>query len=119
MVGTAEAGRRALGLGHDRRGMVAADVEEAAQHVVLPADDDHRFAGAEFARQVPSPVADLLDAAGELPRAREHGAALQVEDARVDVPVGGDGRGVLERRVARVALDDLLQRATLVMRRHG
>jgi hypothetical protein len=99
--------------------MVAADIEEAAHHLVLPARDDDRFPGAELARDVTATVAHLVKAADDLPRAGEDGAALQVEDSGIDVPGGGDGRGAVERRVGGVALDDRLQRLRVPMRPHG
>jgi hypothetical protein len=59
-------------LRYNRSRVVAADVEESAQNVVIAFNDEDRFAG-NFATDVLSRIADSFGAAGDLPRAREDG----------------------------------------------
>src|SRR5205085_10368697 len=97
--------RLALLLGHHGGGVVAADVEEAAQDPIAPADDDQRLAR-DLARHVTPRPPHLLRAPDHLPRAREDRPPLQLVDARVRVPGRGDRPSPRERRARVVALDD-------------
>ena len=95
---------------HDRRRMMTADVEEAAQGVVLGSSDEDRLATRQLARNVIALRTQFLDPAGDLPRAGEDGVTLQVEDSRVGVPRRRDGVGPGERCIPPIRVDDLLER---------
>ena len=94
----------ARGLGHDRRGVVPADVEESAQHAVAATHDQQRLAG-QFKRDVLARLPHLVQPAGVLPGARERRLQFEFEDARVHVPGGRRRAGFLERQPRVVAVD--------------
>src|SRR5688572_10476094 len=91
--------------------MVAAHIVEPAQHTVLRARHDDRLTCPELGREEPARLVHLVHAPRELPGAGKHGAPLELENAWVDVPVGGDRGGGFERGVASVTSDDRLERA--------
>ena len=109
VVGAAQDRGLALGLGHHRRGVVAAHVEEAAQLAVVAPHHDDRLAG-EHRRDVLAGLLELVEAADHLPRAREDGPALELGDALVDVPGSRDRPGLLERSPRVVGAQDLFDR---------
>ena len=96
-------------LGHHRRGMVAADVEEPAELPVLAAHDDDGLAR-EHRRHVLAGLRELVDPADHLPGPRKDGAALELGDAVVDVPGRGDRPGLVERGPRVVGIEDLPDR---------
>jgi hypothetical protein len=89
--------------------MMAADVEEAAQHAVGAAHRDHRLAGSGFAGDELSGMPNLGGAADDLP-AREDGSPLELEQTRIEVPRRRNGEGPRQRRVSVVAANELLER---------
>ena len=110
VVRTPELPRGAGAIRYDRRRMMTADVEEAAEGVVLGSSDEDRLATRQLARNVIALRTQFLDPAGDLPRAGEDGVTLQVEDSRVGVPRRGDGVGPGERCISPIRVDDLLER---------
>ena len=99
MIRAAKAGRAPVRLGDHGRGVMTADVEEAAQHAIVPANDDHRLAS-DLTGDELAGLTHLIDAARHMPRPAEDRAAFQIHDARVDVPARGNGRSLRERRSA-------------------
>jgi hypothetical protein len=75
MVGTAEDFGSSFSLGHHRGGMMAADIEESAQNIVVTPDDENRLAG-YLASDVLTRKANLLGAPEHMPRARENSATF-------------------------------------------
>src|SRR5690606_19413293 len=97
VIRTAKHAGRTLGLGHDGRGMMAAHVEEGAEHSVLATDYHHGLAAREFAREIVARLTNLVDSPRVLPSAGEDAAALQRQHSRVGVPERGNGGGGVER----------------------
>ena len=91
MIGTTEMLRFSLGLCHNSSGVMAADVEKAAQYAVVVSDDDKRLAG-DFRGDVSTGLANLIGTADELPRAKKNGYSLQLKNLWTVVPNRG-GRG--------------------------
>lgn len=110
MIRTPELSRAPGAVGHHRCGVVTADVEEPPQRFGVVANGNHGIAAAQFARYVLTGRAQLLDAASDLPRPGEHGAPLEVEDARVGVPRRGDRVRLGKGSVPPVRADDLVER---------
>ncbi len=104
VVRAAQTLQAACGPGDHRGGVVAADVEEAAQDAVVAAHHHQRLAG-EFERDELAGLAHLVDPAGVLPALREHGALLQLEEPRFHVPRCRRRAGFLERQPGTVAVD--------------
>ena len=71
MVGAAQVRGPAGGRGHHRGGVVAADVEEGAQHAVVPAHQDDRLAG-DLGGDVLPGRGQLVGAGRQQPAAGEH-----------------------------------------------
>src|SRR5713226_2484809 len=95
-------GSLAARLGHDRRGMMTADVVEAAQNAVIAANDDDRFAR-NVGRDKLARLVHLLHPSHHLPGLAENGLGLKLRDSRVHIPGRGDGRGVRQRGLIVVA----------------
>ncbi len=125
MIRASQVGGAPFRRGGHGRGVVAADIEEAAQLVVAPADQDDRFAGRGFAGDVLARPPKLVNSTRNLPGTREHRPALQVQHARVRVPLRGNRGRVCQRCVALVASDDVCdwmshERANFIIRaRHA
>src|SRR5262245_5222519 len=66
VIRAAQIARLAFWRGHDGGGMVATDVEEAAQNLIVASDDQERFPG-QLPRDVLTRLADLLGAPNKLP----------------------------------------------------
>jgi hypothetical protein len=96
-------------LGQHGGGVVPAHVEEAAQHAVVAPHDEQRLA-CQLERDVLAGLPHLVEAARVLPRAREGGLLLELEDARVDVPGGRAGACLRERQARVVAVDQVQHR---------
>jgi hypothetical protein len=77
--------------------MMAAHVEEPAQHAIATAHHHDRFA-TDLRGHEPAGLGDLRGTADQLPGPAPHRAALERRDARVGVPLGRDRRGLVERR---------------------
>ncbi len=77
MIRTAKNARRALLLGHDGRGMVAADVVERTQLVIIAAHDDQRFAG-EIGSDILARLLELIRSRHDLPRAPKYASDVRV-----------------------------------------
>ena len=100
--------------------MVAAHVEEGAKHPVRATNDHDGFACGKLGRDEAARSAKLIDAAGDLPGAREDGVTLEIEQARVGIPGRRDRRRFGQGLVAGVAADDVGDgRTHHVNRRHG
>ena len=95
-------------LGHHCGSVVAADIEEGAQHPVIPANDHHRFTG-YFCRKVSPWRSHLIGAARYQPVSAEYCLLLEFRHARVHVPGRGNRRGLLKRRRRIVERDDFLE----------
>ena len=67
--------------------MVATDIEEAAQDVVVASDDKNHFAR-YFRRDELPWIANLIGATGELPRLRKNGELFQFKNSRICIPGG-------------------------------
>ena len=106
VVRAAQVLRAARGFGHHRRGVVAAHIEEAAQHAIVAAHHQDGFAG-DLAGDVLAGFAQLVHATGQLPGAREGGPAFECGDAFIDVPRGRNGAGFGQRR-RRIVLSEEL-----------
>ena len=66
MVRTAEVLSSAFWFSHDRRCMMAADIEESPQNTIVASNDENGLAG-DFSRGVLTGVADLSGARHYLP----------------------------------------------------
>ena len=84
-----------LTLGHNRRRMMLADVEEGAQAAIVSANDYDRLAS-YLGRQVLSGLGHLLDAPDNLPISTEDRPSFVVGEGFIEVPRRGDGRSVIE-----------------------
>ena len=109
VIRTAKDAGRALRLGHDGRGVMAADVVERAQLVVAAAHDDQRFAG-EIACDELAGLLQLIRSRHHLPRAPKDILALQFGDAFVHVPRSRNGVGLLQWALVVVGGEDVVQR---------
>ena len=90
VVGAAQDGSVAAGLGHHGGGVMATDVEEGPQHAILGAYDDNGLAR-NVCGQVVAGFANLIHAAHHLPGSAEDRLMFERGDAVVGVPCGGDG----------------------------
>ncbi len=61
--------------GEDRGGVMAADVVETAEHIVISTDDSNGLAG-DFPRDIFARMAKLLGAPGKLPAAGKNPLTL-------------------------------------------
>lgn len=95
------------GLSHDGSGMVAADIVETAQNSVISANYNNGFTGYAGADKLSGPI-QLIGARNELPRLAEYSEALELRNARIDVPRGGNGRSLRQRCPVVVTGEDLV-----------
>jgi hypothetical protein len=72
-------------LRHDCSGVMAADVEEAAHNFILAFDQENWLAG-DIACDVFTGIADLVGAAGALPRAVKNRSVFYVKKSWVGIP---------------------------------
>ena len=78
VIRAAKVYRFSLGFRYDSRGVMAADVEEAAQNLVIASNDDDRLAG-DITCEVVARIAQLSGMADKLPRARKDRFLLKIE----------------------------------------
>src|SRR4029077_20432723 len=95
-----------FGFSHYSGRVMAADIEEAPQNIVVSPHHNNRFAG-NFSGNVLSRLLQLIHASDELPRTREDSLSLQFTDAFVRVPRRWNGPRVFEWRIRIVAIDDV------------
>jgi len=107
VVGAAELFRAALRLGDDGGGVMAADIVESAELVVIAARDDNGFAGNVRSEEI-SFFADLVDAADGLPGFCEDALLFEFVDARIEVPRRRNGPSVVEGIVGIVEIDEVV-----------
>jgi hypothetical protein len=67
--------RSSLGFAYDRGRVMAADVVETAEHIVISTDDSNGLAG-DFSRDIFARMAKLLGAPGKLPAAGKNPLTL-------------------------------------------
>src|SRR5262249_12280796 len=75
VVGTAQVTCHPFGCGHDGSGMMAADIEEAAQDLIISSDNQERLF-TQLRRNILTGLTNLLGTPNELPRPRKDRAAL-------------------------------------------
>src|SRR5262245_60675317 len=97
VIRASQMGGGAFRRGSHGRGVVAADIEEAAQLAVVSADQDDRFAGRGVAGDVLARPPKLVNPTRYLPRTREHRPALEVQHARIRVPLRRNRRRFCQR----------------------
>src|SRR5580700_5134457 len=85
VIGTMQERSLAAGFGHDRSGVVAANIVESAQSAVVSANHDNRLTGDGGGDELTGRF-HLLGARDELPGLAEHAHAFEIGDARIDVP---------------------------------
>ena len=105
MIRTTKLRGFAFGLGHHRRRMMAANVEESPQNTVISAHDHDRFAS-DVGRDVLARLRHLIRARGELPRVGKHGFEFEIVEIFVVLPRGGIVRRLIEREIRIVLVDD-------------
>ncbi len=108
MIRTAKDAGRALDFRHDSCGVMPADVIERSQLAVTAADNDQRLSrelgGNEVARR-----ADLICARDSLPRPSKDFLPFEFSQTLVNVPGGGNGVSVIQRRSIVVRREDVGQ----------
>src|SRR5262245_3326672 len=82
VIRAAQVARLSFGGGHDGGGMVATNVEEAAQNLIVASDYQERLPG-QLPRDVLTRPADLLGAPNKLPGTREDRPSLQLHNPRI------------------------------------
>ena len=85
VIWTAENTGRALGFGHDRGGVMPADVVERTQLMIGAAHDDQWFA-CEIDSNILARLLELIGSRDDLPRATKHILAFEFGYARVNIP---------------------------------
>jgi len=88
-------------------GMVAADIIEGAELIIVAPHDDDRLAGKVRSKKLPF-LADLICPADDLPGAAEHARAFQIFDAPIAIPRGWDRGGFFQRVRGIVEIEDFL-----------
>jgi hypothetical protein len=106
VIGAAENRRVAAGLGHDGGGVVAANVEEGSQLILLAPDHDDGFTR-HVRRQIVAGLADLTCTPNHLPGAAKNSLALEGGDAVIDIPGRRNGEGFGQRGTVVVGLQKL------------
>src|SRR5262245_37363814 len=107
VIRAAQVARLAFGGGQDGGGMVATNVEEAAQNMIVASDYQERLSG-QLPRDVLARLADLLGAPNKLPGTRKDRPPLQFHNPRIHVPGRRDRPCLGQRRIRIVTLYDLL-----------
>jgi hypothetical protein len=107
MIRASQVARLAFGGGHDGGGMVAANIEESAQNLIVASDNKKRFSS-QLPRYVLARLAYLVGASNKLPGTRKDSMPLKFHNPRINVPARRDRPRLGQRRIRIVALDDPL-----------
>ena len=110
MIRASELPGGTLGVRHHRSRVVAADVEEPTQLLVLTADDHNRLAAWKLTRGIVTGRTQLIETGDILPASSKGRAELELQHAWMGIPGRGYCGGAFERRVRVVETENLFQR---------
>ena len=109
MIRAAELFGAATFLWDDGGSVMAADVEEGAKLAIVAANDDERLFVDVDGEELTG-LADLIEAADDLPIGGEDAAAFELMDAAIEIPGSGNGESALEGIGRIVEVEDVADR---------